>query len=360
MFLPVHYHHKSENRKINDPLAGTREMTATGSATLVDKPCEGEPPSCRFVSVRTTDFDEIARGFPGWDQHYTQISGGPFRGRVAMAQIGRFQLFEAEGNRVILARGGSPPNTYAFSPVQERNAGALWRGQVLHTGLISFRKPGEPMDHRSSENYRTTGLVVDAGFVHRVVDSLLGVDVESVLQGAVASIDPRCCRRLDQSLRSLLRHLDSDNATGSSVPEIQAALTEWLSDVFGNLLPERWSEPSPLGSRRRAEIVREAEDYMSIYLNRPMTLLEICEAVGVSERTLIYAFRERTGLSPKAYLKGLKLNRLRKDLKEADPRTQSVHHVARTWGFDHSGALAKDYRRLFGELPSQTLERRSS
>ena len=34
---------------------------------------------------------------------------------------------------------------------------------------------------------------------------------------------------------------------------------------------------------------------MSVHLDRPITLLEICEATGVSERTLIHAFRERTG-----------------------------------------------------------------
>ena len=97
---------------------------------------------------------------------------------------------------------------------------------------------------------------------------------------------------------------------------------------------------------------------MLAYLDRPISLLEICEAVGVSERTLLYAFRERTGLSPKAYLKALKLNRVRQDLKEADPDTQSVHQIARRWGLEHSGALAADYRRLFGERPGQTLQRR--
>ena len=97
---------------------------------------------------------------------------------------------------------------------------------------------------------------------------------------------------------------------------------------------------------------------MFAHLDRGLSLLELCEFVGASERTLLYAFREGTGQSPKAYLNALKLNRLRQDLKRADPREDSVHELALQWGLVHSGALAADYRRLFGELPHQTLERR--
>ena len=69
---------------------------------------------------------------------------------------------------------------------------------------------------------------------------------------------------------------------------------------------------------------------MLAHLHRSLSLLEICEVVGASERTLLYSFRERTGQSPKAYLSALKLNRLRQDLKEADPRVDSVH----AWPFN--------------------------
>jgi AraC family transcriptional regulator, ethanolamine operon transcriptional activator len=224
--------------------------------------------------------------------------------------------------------------------------------------MINIRRPGEPMDHRTSEDYRTTGLIVDAGFVQRVATSLLGVDAESILRGPVAKIDPRRCVSLDRSLRSALARLAHGKDACTSASQVQVFLTDWLAAAPGQLLPESWRESPSLGPQRRARVAIEAEDYMSTYLDRPMTLLEICEAIGVSERTLIYAFHERIGLSPKIYLKYLKLNRLRQDLKAVDPRTQSVHQVARTWGFEHSGALAADYRRLFGELPHETLRRR--
>jgi transcriptional regulator GlxA family with amidase domain len=60
--------------------------------------------------------------------------------------------------------------------------------------------------------------------------------------------------------------------------------------------------------------------------------------------------------TPKAYLKTLRLNAARRDLLGGGPRT-TVTDVALEWGFLHFGWFSQDYRRLFGETPSQTLLR---
>ena len=66
-------------------------------------------------------------------------------------------------------------------------------------------------------------------------------------------------------------------------------------------------------------------------------------------------FRERFGISPKAYLRERRLNGLREELRACDPNVTTVVAVAHRWGFWHLGQLARDYRRLFGELPSDAL-----
>src|SRR5262249_50413201 len=88
------------------------------------------------------------------------------------------------------------------------------------------------------------------------------------------------------------------------------------------------------------------------------TILDLCAEVGVSERTLHYAFRGVVGLSPMAYFKAQRLNGLRRDLRLADPGGVSVAGAAGRGGFWHTGNLAADYQRLFGELPSETLGQR--
>jgi AraC family ethanolamine operon transcriptional activator len=107
----------------------------------------------------------------------------------------------------------------------------------------------------------------------------------------------------------------------------------------------------------RTRVVRRAEDYMQAHLRNPLSILELCREFDVSERTLSYAFQEFRGLSPMAYFKASRLNAVRQELKAASAGAATVREIAQRWGFLHTGEFAADYRRLFGELPSQTFNR---
>ena len=87
----------------------------------------------------------------------------------------------------------------------------------------------------------------------------------------------------------------------------------------------------------------------------PALLLEQCH---VSKRTLEYAFREHFELTPAAFIKRLRLAAVRSALRQADPARPGVAYIASQFGFWHFAQFAADYRKLFGELPSQTLKNR--
>jgi len=86
------------------------------------------------------------------------------------------------------------------------------------------------------------------------------------------------------------------------------------------------------------------------------TISDVSGAVGVSERTLEYGFRDWFGISPKRYLQTLRLNGVRRELRLASAATK-IADVANRWGLWHLGQFAADYCKQFGELPSETLAR---
>jgi AraC family ethanolamine operon transcriptional activator len=108
-------------------------------------------------------------------------------------------------------------------------------------------------------------------------------------------------------------------------------------------------------SADRERLVRRAEEYMRAHLGNPLSVLHLCRELNVSKRTLHYAFQEVRGLSPMAYFKVSRLNAVRQELKAPPAGTTTVQEIAQRWGFWHTGEFAAAYRRLFGELPSQTL-----
>ena len=106
-----------------------------------------------------------------------------------------------------------------------------------------------------------------------------------------------------------------------------------------------------------SQIVRIAEEYCLAHTDERIHVTDLCKAASVSERTLEYAFREITGLTPMAYLVRLRLHRVRQALLGADPDSTTVSVEALNWGFWHFGEFAGAYKECFGELPSETLRR---
>jgi len=89
----------------------------------------------------------------------------------------------------------------------------------------------------------------------------------------------------------------------------------------------------------------------------PWPLEHLAESVAVSQRTLRYGFQEVFGINPTEYLRAYRLTRVRRLLREAREQSTSVARVAARWGFWHMPRFAGEYRRFFGELPSDTLRR---
>lgn len=117
------------------------------------------------------------------------------------------------------------------------------------------------------------------------------------------------------------------------------------------------SERKDEKSTQRLELAN-ALAYMSGHLAERIHLRDLCQAAGVSPRTLGYLFVRTYGESPMAYLKRQRLKQARHFLLHADPAKETVAEIARRCGFRHMGQFAVDYRKAMGERPSETLTRR--
>jgi transcriptional regulator, AraC family len=62
-------------------------------------------------------------------------------------------------------------------------------------------------------------------------------------------------------------------------------------------------------------------------------------------------------VTPKLFIKQSKLKSLREELVSGKA-VRNVTEVALDYGFTHLGRFSSDYRKMFGELPSETLRRK--
>jgi AraC-like DNA-binding protein len=106
-----------------------------------------------------------------------------------------------------------------------------------------------------------------------------------------------------------------------------------------------------------AIVARGDEEGLYVVGSHVRILADLARVVGVSVRTLEYAFRDVVGMGPLAYVRIQRLNQARRCLLEIRSGRVTVSEVALDHGFGHFGYFARDYKTLFGELPSETLAR---
>jgi AraC family ethanolamine operon transcriptional activator len=173
------------------------------------------------------------------------------------------------------------------------------------------------------------------------------------LDERVAASDPVALRGLRLKLNRLFYEIARNpTALGSAALGHELA-SEIQTQIVATLASSSDARRAP-PSRTRDLAQRRALSFIADRADEPLTVRELCQASGVSERTLQYAFREYFGVTPKAYLTAIRLNGARRELRDAGSDTV-IADVANRSDFWHMGGFAADYRRFFGELPSQTL-----
>jgi len=139
-------------------------------------------------------------------------------------------------------------------------------------------------------------------------------------------------------------------------PEVARSLEQALIHLMIRCLTDR---PVNIraANRRHGAIIARFADLVVASHGRPLYLTDICVATGVSERTLRAYCHEHLGMGPVHYLWLRRMHLARAALIRADPGSTSVTSVATDHGFWELGRFSVEYRTLFGESPSASLQR---
>lgn len=299
----------------------------------------------------TDDVDGHAQAQPDWDQVYEQLSGGRFSGWVQHVQLPGVRLVHETSNQALRQRGDLGSGAYGFAMPVVQGGHAIFNGQRVGSDAVMVGRSDE-LDLCTPRNFSLIAVVVDAG--------LLGQLWERMYQKPLSSwMDAQLVLSASPAVAEVLRRLHlcaiATVCDGEFGAQDQHALNHLRDEILMEwleALPERvnTSELSRVAARKK--LVDMACELMLACANEPPSMLEVCQRVGASRRKLNYCFQDVLGSNPVKYLRAVRLNGVRRNLREG--RT-SVQDVAADWGFWHMGQFARDYKQQFGELPSITL-----
>jgi AraC-like DNA-binding protein len=97
-------------------------------------------------------------------------------------------------------------------------------------------------------------------------------------------------------------------------------------------------------------------DWLRCHLSEPVELEKLAQIGGTRPRTLETHFKMFLQTTPLGWVRRTRLARARRELQRSAP-SATVTDVALSNGFNQLGRFAAQYRRVFGELPSTTIQR---
>ncbi|KPX39610.1 Transcriptional regulator, AraC family [Pseudomonas syringae pv. helianthi] len=310
-------------------------------------------PTPHLQRFQTRDIDEHGRNLGGWQVRYDQLTPGSFEGELTEFRSDWLQLVRDRSNQALNKSGVAWKGAIVFALPLSANGPAFCAGHVLPASSMIVAHGDNLPELSTPPQLDALGVIIEEGALANALER----------QGSRFEITdlPKCYRLTDPTVRTRFAALFDNllNGEQACLQKLEyASIRQGIRDavmlqVLELVTPD---QVPPLNPTARKRMVDRARDYTLAHLDEPLSILDVCNHIGTSRRKLQYCFQETLGINPVAFLRTLRLNAARRELRES-PRTELVQTIAARWGFWHLSRFSSDYRTLFGETPSQTLQR---
>ncbi|MBM2605317.1 AraC family transcriptional regulator, partial [Pseudomonas sp. BIS1] len=164
--------------------------------------------------------------------------------------------------------------------------------------------------------------------------------------------------RLDQleGFVGLLALVCREAESGERLARVDSHFEQILGSKLLTLLKTNVSREDPGDAQ---VVFARLDAYIRRHLQSEIEVAALAEQAHMSTRSLYALFERQLGESPRQYIRRLRLERIRACLEDPGCRVRNLTELALDFGFAHLGRFAEQYRRQFGELPSETLRRRA-
>lgn len=323
-----------------------------GHQETAKRPAANEAHPTQFVvRGKYADFDAFAESVRDWNLDFQQLDTGGFYAEVLQVGLGGVQVGRARFNRHLHQLGAPPPGMRTFVLPGDDRQEFVWRGQRITSNRMMVFPSGAELESLSRPGFHIFTISIAEDPLKETAAYLQLPPLDGMLgDSEVVELSPSTMRSLRRRAREICHAVET--------------IPGWPSNMgLESLLPIQllWKIAATGGfegrlraSQKRRALER-ALDYVTERANEPVALEGLCQATGVNPRTLRRAFLEEFGVSPARYLRTVRLQGVRRQLRSTSLSRVKISDIAHQWGFWHMGQFAADYRREFGELPSETV-----
>ena len=287
----------------------------------------------------------------------SQLEPGILRGHHTRLRLAEFEISWVKMNLSIRGRGNLPGDTWTISLVLHTDGRSLQHGVEVEAGSMVVHGPGAVHDGIYGRGSSVVCFGVPATIFEQRVNQEFP-DLRDMLSKPwdIFSVSELKTSELISPFQGAVELLRTDDSVRSSDAAMKSMVDELLYGYLLSLL-----EANQVAAHAQvagaAEIFRKAEVFANDSPNRAPAVGDLCQAFGVSRRTLSRAFQQTTGMGPATYLRRMRLGAARSSILQSNGDGKTISEIAINHGFWHFSRFAEQYREMFGESPSETKSR---
>lgn len=282
----------------------------------------------------------------------------PFDTTITHVQIGRISINSFSYGANVSIDPGRLEDFYLLQMVLEGAETLKYGTKEFHLrpGLISVIGPDVSVKKFSPAGTRKLLVRIDRTLIEQICMRHLGHGLNKPLQFEVELMQNSGRGMNLGGLITFLHDQTTNRESAFRSPLVLANIehlvtTTLLLSQHSNYSEEINSPVPPVSPG----FVKRAEEFIDANADRPITIEDLSVHAGVSTRSLFAGFKKYRNTTPMAHLRFVRMKRAHRDLQSPPDRNTTVTEIALNWGFAHLGRFTAEYRRMFGEPPSETL-----
>ena len=304
------------------------------------------------------DVDRFREVLRGWDTEPTQLTPGKLTVRWDQLSFDDLAISRLRTDRRISERSSYQAGHFGFVIcLSSKN----FCGRSVPAGSLVVFGPGREYRNILQDNWESFEIVMSSQL-------LLSMGYAASILRRLALGPERSVMHLSPQLAGSFRDWSSNflapfrlqNNNLAADPFWAGTVRERTLSLLYEAMHENGNvgvEAHPLKRLRGWELAVRALEYIDRHEHERLSVRSISEDMGCSTRALQSAFEMTLGVTPLRYVLARRLHLARRDLLFISNGASSITKAAANNGFMHFGRFSQYYRVLFGEFPSNTVQR---
>ena len=314
-------------------------------------------PAGLIIDFADLDLEEMQHYAKMWNVEHTQMGKGLFEGSLMGAHTPRIQIGISHFSQAIMAQGSFPDGCiilfYASNGLENESVYNFQNRIILPHEIVILTKSDE-IDLLSYHDTDVRTIAIEVDLFYKEFYTFFGDTPDTSIQNKRFHLKADKIAAFHQTIVSWIVYLANEFPKLATKPEYDTIEPEILRQLFDCMVS------APLVKKRKKFQIGRVRDMLHENIDKPISISTIINKLNICESQLHHAFKKEYSVTPKQYLRSLRFNAVKKKLLSSNPNSITIANIVKKYNFSQMGHFSAEYKKIFGETPSQTLRHNNS